>query len=372
MSELFIYPSKINDYSIPAKFNVTSTLPIGKGAIPDVTSATIEKGENLSFELKFTFYATNKANASQYVKVGAIVGAPVNIGHDSSVNNNSNYDFFKIYKIEKSIDNKCTVYAEHYSYILNNIFFKPMGSLSISDTATLMNYLCGSNFVYSKGLDRDNFTVVREGRAEVKLDITKVQEQVPVSARNVLNSLKDSSGNSLSGKFQLYAFRDAIWYKKPEVKDRVYYGTNLLSATVTDDSTDTVNAILPYWQDSDDNTICVYGDVCYYRNSQYLPYSQAKVMSFKDNYKTKPTADQLNASAYTYLQNHTAELGNQGCILEKLEANYVPNDKVEVGDLIEVYLPDKDKMTAVITGYTYDCLKNVFTKVKLENSTAIY
>lgn len=372
MAELFIYSSEIGNYSIPADNAVLETLPLGNGVIPNVTSATVEKGENLSYELRFTFYGSYNDSVSKYIKVGAFVGAPVTVG--DTQRKNRNYDFFKIYKIEQDIDGKRNVYAEHYSYALNNVFFKPMGNRSLRGIQDFVKYLNEtSNFIYSYGINPGFVRCI--GSCSENWAISTVQEETPVSVRNVINNLTKYDGSTLRGTIQMYPYRDVVYVKDPEVVDKIYYGSNLLTSTTTQDATETINAILPYWQDSSDSTVCVYGNVVSFdRKSQYLPYSQAKVMSFKDNYKTQPTQAQLEASAKTYLTNHQGELGNGGNILEKIEATYLPNTKIEIGDLIEVYTASSSYSTfkAVVTGYTYDCLNDRFTKVKLEGTTSIF
>lgn len=370
MATIFAYRGIDSNFKIPESSD-PKYFPKPDFTLSNVTFAKVTQGENQSYELQVTFY--EESGTSGQLKIGTILSAPT---AKSYILTMDAYDFFEVYRIVRDAEGKVTAYAEHISYKLSNLFFKPMGNVNISTIGELAGYLGNTEkFIYGKGLNSTTFKFYHfEDVSKLNLK-NKLCVQKPLSVRSILSKNENTDSDQLwdENEVKVVFKRNKIYFKKPVCSKKIVYGASLNKFEENDDATSTECGVLPYWQDSEDSSICVYGDPQYLDTTDSLTVLPAKILSFKDSYKEKPTKEQLEKSAQTWLKNHQSELGNGGYIPSKVNASFFMDDTttfntIEIGNFIEAHIP-KRKLMLKIKSFVFDCLTEEYRDIKLENET---
>lgn len=231
MSAIRLFPA---DEAV--KTNAFRTL--GLGSLSDATSCVVTEERNGEYELEME-YPVDGIHANELETDRLIVCNASEAGKDQ---------IFRIYKIEKDIDGKLTVNAEHISYLLNRAMCLPF---TMEDTtgAGVMGTI--QSHIIWKPTDKNFPTFPFTFWSDYDSKQGTVTVEKPTSVRLVLGGQEGSLLDATSGEYEFDNFTVKYW--KDRGKDNgvtLRYGKNITDLTNTDDISKAYTGILPYWSGS--------------------------------------------------------------------------------------------------------------------------
>ena len=329
------------------------------GSLPDAISCSVTEELNGEFSLEMT-YQMGGRNAD-LLQVGRIISAmPNQYGTTQG---------FRIETIEKSLDGRMDISANHVSMDLSNIVLFSFGG-NISLALTL-------GYLSSKAHPTNSFTF------DTTLDSTQTGNCmfVPLkSAREVMLSQDNSVAKVFGGEWKFDNWRATLTHRGTTRNVQIAYGKNLTAFKETD-TLGGYDAIYPFaqyqgetnfnWWEITNTSVCATAPLVYVNNtgSTYgFPRVRLVDLSeyFTDFSTNPPTDSTLYAAARNYIQLHsghsTASYSTEFVDLAKLLGN---TERVELGDTLHIVVPMfgiTDMVTRVVS-ITYDCLLDRNTSV---------
>ena len=218
-----------------AKSNAFQTL--GVGALGDAISCIVTEERNGEYELEMVYPADGK-RFKDLANDMLIMAKASDRGTEQ---------LFRIYKIEKPIDGKVTVYAQHISYLLNKATCLPF--TTESSTASVAFDKIKSNLIWKS--DAQYFSNFPFTFWTDNSDNGSVTIETPMSVKSVLGGNDGSILDVIGGEYEFDNFTVKLW-KNRGSDSNVYlrYGKNITDLTATDDISDVYNGIVPYWKGS--------------------------------------------------------------------------------------------------------------------------
>lgn len=243
------------------KSNAFQTL--GIGVLGDAISCTVTEERNGTYELEMEYPVDGK-RFKDLANDKLIVAKPSEIGNEQ---------IFRIYKIEKPIDGKVTVNAEHISYLLNKAVCLPFEAASADGAFQLIK----SNLLWQT--DNPNFPTFpftfwsdNTGSGTISID-------QPTAVRSVLGGQENSILDAITGEYEFDNFQ-VKFFKERGSDKHIYlrYGKNITDLTDTDDISNVYTGIVPYWKgsltrktvDADGNDTTESYDVIVYTDNKVL------------------------------------------------------------------------------------------------------
>ena len=314
------------------KENAFQTL--GIGALGDAISCTVTEERNGEFELEME-YPVDGRRFKDLANDMLIV---------AKASDRGNEQIFRIYKIEKPIDGKVTISAEHISYLLNKAICLPFTteSATVEEAFTKLK----ENTLWQA--DNTNFPTFPFTYWTDNSDTGSVVVEDPKGVRTVLGGEDGSILDAIGGEYEFDNFTVKLW-KNRGSDSNVYlrYGKNITDLTATNDISGAYTGIVPYWKgnltkattDSDGNATT--------ESVETIVYLDDKVMWSEDGTKAYayPMAETVDFSSNIEVEDDTSDKDNPVYAteddvrtqLKTLAEDYLKNNKIyEPSDNIEV------------------------------------
>ena len=351
----------------------------GLGRLTDCISCTVTEQRNGEFKCEFEYPIFGK----HYSEISE--GCIIFVTHDNS----GIPQPFDVYSRSVPIDGVVTFQAAHISYRLSNVVLKPFTATSCASTLAAipdaaMNE-CEFQFTTDKNVNSDfNLTY-------------------PVQAKAILcgmeGSILDVYG---TGEYKFDNFLVTLYLHRGVDTDvQIRYGKNLVDMTDEADSSNTYNAVVPYWISPDDGTVLTlpeYAVVATYApgytdfwtddNGAFMTDENGEQFEFDyvvlkpvtldltQTYETKPTLAQMRTKARQSADDHvnlSRSISVNFVQLWQSEeyADYAPLQQLNLCDTAEViYNGETVRLKVVET--EYDVLRDRYTKIELGNPPQSY
>ncbi len=264
--------------------NEQNFLHNGLGRLADAISCKVTEERNGTFELEMTYPITGIHYAE--IQENRIIFAKTEDG--------GNNQAFIIYKVSKPLNGIVTINAQHISYLLNGFIVMPFNAVSCADAMSKIaaNTVLNTPFEY--------YTDVASTVA-FKLD-------APRSIRGLLGGEQGSILDTYGGydykfdNFNVYLYQN----RGTDNGVSIRYGKNLTGLKNEVDATSVYTGIVPYWADSEGNTVYLTERVVLSDHASDYPYKILKTVDFSSEFETQPTEAQLRAKAQSYITNSSA------------------------------------------------------------------
>lgn len=318
----------------------------GVGRLSDCISCTVTEERNGIYECEFTYPITGEHYSE--IKEGMVIG----VTHDES----GDIQPFDIYAHQAPIDGVVTFNAHHVSYRLSNVVVMPF----TASTPTAAFSGIESNTA------NDNpfiFWTDKTGSGEFKVE-------KPDYVRAVLGGQQGSVLDVFGGgdyewdrfTVKLYAHRGS------NTQVQIRYGKNLSDITEKTDTSDTYNAIVPFWASNDGalvtlpEKVIVYSGATLYEtnltthnqviirdhlgNPITVTYQQINAIPFdmSSDFQEQPTENELRTAAISKFNASQAWLPQQNIDVDFVQLwqteeykNYAPLQRVKLCDTVSVF-----------------------------------
>lgn len=318
----------------------------GYGRLSDCISCTVTEERNGIYECEFTYPITGEHYSE--IKEGMVIG----VTHDES----GDIQPFDIYAHQAPIDGVVTFNAHHVSYRLSNVVVMPF----TASTPTAAFSGIESNTA------NDNpfiFWTDKTGSGEFKVE-------KPDYVRAVLGGQQGSVLDAFGGgdyewdrfTVKLYAHRGS------NTQVQIRYGKNLSDITEKTDTSDTYNAIVPFWLSSDGTLVTlpekviVYSGATLYEtyltthnsliirdhlgNPITVTYQQinAVPLDMSSDFQEQPTENELRTAAISKFNASQAWLPQQNIDVDFVQLwqteeykNFAPLQRVKLCDTVSVF-----------------------------------
>lgn len=271
---------------IPVLFpsSATTFTSNGLGRLSDAITCTVEEERNGKYELEMD-YPVDGIHFDQIAYSRIILAKPSD-GEDPQP--------FEIYEINKPINGKCTIRAEHISYRLLRIPVMPFGRQTLVTQA-----LQG---IKTNAAETCPFTFWTDKSSTGTFEVKQ-----PKSIRACLGG---ESGSILQafggGEYKWYGF-DVKLYQHRGADNGVVirYGKNLTDLQQEENIAETITGVCPFWFGDDDNEqetlVTLPENVLHSSNAGNYPYYRTAVLDCSSAFQTQPTVSQLRAYAQNYM-----------------------------------------------------------------------
>lgn len=259
----------------------------GLGRLTDAISCKVEEERNGMYELTMVYPMTG-IHFSDLVEDRLILAKP----NDTSAN-----QIFRIYSIEKPIDGRVTVLAEHISYLLNVTTVKPFTATSCADAMVKIpqNFATTNYFTFTT-----DKAVTRTFRLEE-----------PKPCRNILGgesgSLLDVYGK---GEYEFDNFTVHLWQNRGSDNGvTLRYGKNIIDLNSTTDDQNSYTGVVPFWkgqeEDSDEEVLVMVDAVVVWSEHQWdFAYPRVIPVDFSDKFDSPPSQSDLTSAAQSYMSSN--------------------------------------------------------------------
>ena len=236
--------------------NETEFTTLGIGPLGDAIKCVVTEELNGEYELEMT-YPVSGIHYSELIEDRLIYAVPFEGGRKQ---------IFKIYEIEKPLDGKVTVRAEHIHYLLNKMVVKPFTATSAAECMTKIE----ANII-----DSNPFTFRTDKTLSATLKMT-----VPVECGKLLGGMDGSVLDIYGpGDYEFDNF-DVIFHahRGTDSGITVRYGKNMTELEASVDTTNVYTGIIPYYKDSEDNVTYADGYAVWSDHKSDYAYPLAKVV----------------------------------------------------------------------------------------------
>lgn len=318
----------------------------GVGRLSDCISCTVTEERNGIYECEFTYPITGEHYSE--IKEGMVIG----VTHDES----GDIQPFDIYAHQAPIDGVVTFNAHHVSYRLSNVVVMPF----TASTPTAAFSGIESNTANDNPF---TFWTDKTGSGEFKVE-------KPDYVRAVLGGQQGSVLDAFGGgdyewdrfTVKLYAHRGS------NTQVQIRYGKNLSDITEKTDTSDTYNAIVPFWASNDGalvtlpEKVIVYSGATLYEtnltthnqviirdhlgNPITVTYQQinAVPLDMSSDFQEQPTENELRTAAISKFNASQAWLPQQNIDVDFVQLwqteeykNYAPLQRVKLCDTVSVF-----------------------------------
>lgn len=301
---------------------------LGIGTLGDAISCIITEERNGTYELEMEYPVEGKRFSD--LKNDRLILA--------KASERGNEQIFRIYKIEKPIDGKVTVSAEHISYLLNKVICLPFEATSANSAFQQIksNLLWQSNNVNFKTFPFDFWT---DSGADGQIKIEK-----PTAVRSILGGEDGSVLDAIGGDYEFDNFTVKLHTDRGS-DSNIYlrYGKNITDLEDTDDISGVYTGIVPYWSgslqrkttDEDGQEVTESYETTIYINDKVLwsdytssyAYPMATVVDFSSDIEINDDAEN---EVYTTEEDIRKELQTQAETYLKNNKGWTPSNNIEV------------------------------------------
>lgn len=324
----------------------------GLGRLSDAITCYVDEERNGQYEL-FMEYPVDGLHFSDIAHSTYIKAVPAD-GKDPQP--------FRVYKISKPIDGKCTIKAEHISYRLSDI---PTESFESTSVAAALEGL------RTHAVETCPFTFWTD-----KSTTGNFKVETPASIRSLLGGMEGSILDVFGGgeyEFDNYTVR--LWQNRGTNNGVILrYGKNITDLTQEEAIDNTYTGVMPFWRSSDGNTTVTLPEkVIYSNNAGNFPYHKTKVVDFSESWQTQPTEAQLRTRTQRYIQNNSIGIPKVSIKVKFLplwqseEYKDIANlERVNLCDTITVKFPALGvSATAKVVKTRYDVLAERYIEIEV-------
>ena len=280
----------------------------------------------------------------------------------AKVNDHGSNQAFRIYSVEKAINNLVTVHAQHLSYDLARLPVKAYEAITCSAAVAGLK----TNAV---GDMANPYTFYTNVTASAQNQKGKFKIEEPVALRSALLDGEDSIKGTFGGDLifdnysvQLLAVGGA---------DRgmlVEYGIDMMDMDLEETIAEMITAVYPYWTGREEGSTedkIVYGNVQYAAGTfQRQHITTLNVAEYFPNNTTAPSVSEINAKAVEWM--NAEEIGQPKFNL-KLSYAQIGKD-VRLYDAVTVHFQKIGiDVKAKVVSYRYDTLKERCTEIEVGN-----
>ena len=367
---------------IPILYDSTATTftSNGLGRLTDCISCLVTEERNGGFEVEFEY----PIDGIHYKDI--VEGRIITVDHDEV----GDAQPFEIYAHTAPLNGVVTFNAHHISYRLSNVILKPMTASSASATFTKFE---------SEVLTDQPFTFWT--------DVTKVgtfKLPYPASVRSMMGGTEGSVLDVYGGEYEYDNYTVKLHAQRGADNGvEIRYGKNLSELNQEYDTLDLYSAIIPYWIDDQTGDI-VYGKAITGRggiehtgvweddalhqmtdeNSNVFTFkyfqTRTVAMDFSDQFEAKPTAEELEAKAASYLAANKPWVPK-----EDIEVDFValwqteeyaaiaPLERVQLCDTVRIIYTDLGvDAKAKVIKTVWNALTEKYDKIELGEASASF
>lgn len=361
---------------------------LGKGKLSDVISCVVHEELNGDFSMTFQYPITGVHYEEMTIGSSIIVNMPcfdasnyhslVPVSSESGTKRD--IQAFDIYKKSTPIDGVVTFYCQSIAWRLKDcVYYKNTWKGAASCKEILKDSVPVT--VY------DTYRINLNGAGfEVITPFTDAQTPTYTNSvpKSTLAMFLGDSESVLSTMGWDIAFTSRVNTSDPNTPafvSRIYalkygrgddygviirHGYRLTNVEYTDDSTDTFNAVVPYWDDGNGNKTYVTGYVV--QPTTPITPIKAVPMDCTQAFQTQPTGAQLTQYAQDWLDNNTPWVNVKNITLDFINGSEISgvNATINLGDTVRIYWPAADiniKLRAI--AYDYDILAERYNSIEL-------
>lgn len=298
----------------------------GIGVLNDATSAIVTEERNGIYELTMAYPITGRL--FEALSNSCIIKCPVN--------NNSDYQLFRIYAITKPMNGIVIIHAEHISYQLSYTALAPF----IATSAAEAMYKIGANI-----MTECPFTFWTD-----KETVGTYNQVTPDNVRIRLGGTAGSILDVYGGEYEFDNYTVKLHNNRGQNRNvTLRYGKNITDIEQEEKIEAVYTSIVGYWRSEDD--VLKTGVI----NSEYVnnyPYNRTKVVDFSSSFNEKPTLEELTAKATAYMNANNFGIPNISIKVSFVALwqteeykNIAPLERVYLCDTVSVYF-EKLNITA--------------------------
>lgn len=318
----------------------------GIGRLSDCISCKVTEERNGIYECEFTYPITGEHYSE--IKEGMVIG----VTHDET----GDIQPFDIYRHEAPIDGVVTFNAHHISYRLSNVVVMPFSATSPADA------LSG---IESHSANTNPFLFWTDKGGTGTFEVTK-----PDYCRAILGGQQGSVLDAFGGgEYEWDRFTVKLYANRGNnTQVQIRYGKNLADITEKTDTSDTYNAIVPFWQSTEGTLVTLPEEVIVYSGATLyetnltnqnliiirdhnnepitLAYSQINAIPFdmSSDFQDEPTVNELRNAAISKFNASQAWLPQQNIDVDFVQLwqteeykNYAPLQRVSLCDTVSVF-----------------------------------
>jgi len=332
--------------------NENSFTSEGLGRLSDALSCVVAEERNGKYDLSMT-YPLDGQHWSDIAHSRIIYAKPADGKRPQP---------FRIYRIGKPLNGRCSVYAQHISYHLSFIPVMPF---------TASGFSASLNGLVTNAAETCPFTVWTDKTTSGDFTVA-----VPTSFRSLLGgangSLLDVFGTA-EYEFDKYAVKAHV----NRGTDRgvvLRYGKNITDLEQEENIQNTITGICPYWLNRNAGTCKTLPEkVLWSSNAGNFPFKRTVPVDFSSEFETEPTEAQLRAAGNAYITNN-----NIGVPEVSIRLSFVPlwqsEEYKDLANIERVNLCDPvtvvyEKLgvstTAKVVATEYDVLKERYVSIDI-------
>lgn len=277
---------------IPILFDIDETdfTSNGLGRLECMT-CTVTEERNGIYELDASI-PVDGSHASDLV-MDSIIGV---IPHDGGT-----IQAFRVYKIEKPINGRFTVYARHISYQLLDIPTMPFSVLPDPTACATTLATLKTNAVETCPFDFET-------------DVTTYgtyNQTVPAAIRSRLLGSEGSVLDQFGGEYEWDNWTVKLHHQRGRLAITtgitLRYGKNITDLNQEEEISNVVTGVVPYWKDNEGNLVVLPEKAVYSQYASAYPFHRTVPLDLSDKWEEAPTENTLRTAAQAFVNN--SELG---------------------------------------------------------------
>ena len=375
---------------IPVLYDGGSIDPrrLGKGKLTDVISCVVHEELNGEFSLTMQYPITGAHFDEITIGSSILVIMPCfnstnyhsQIPVSSEKGTKRDIQVFDVHKISTPIDGVVTFYCQSIVWRLKDcVYYKNtwLGAASckeiLKDSVPATVYdtyrisLNGAGFEVITPFTDAQTPTYTNSNPKSTLSMFLGEEESVVSTMGwdiaFTSRVNTSDPNTPAFVSQIYALK---YGRGDDYGVTIHHGYRLTDVEYTDDSTDTFNAVVPYWDNGSGTKTYVTGYVV----QPTTPITPVKAVPFDctQAFSTQPTGAQLAQYAQDWLDANTPWVNVKSITLDFINGSEVGgvNSTINLGDYVRVYWAAADiniKLRAI--AYDYDVLAERYNAIEL-------
>lgn len=333
--------------------NETEFTSNGLGRLRDITSCVVTEERNGIYECDFEM-PIDGAHFSD-VRIGRIIA----VEHDET----NDVQPFDIVSYSRPINGLVSFHATHISYRQSKMTASGSNINSLTDAFSMLRNAEPENpFNYWTDKDSNGYMSAADG--------------VPRSVRQFLGGVEGSILDSYGGEYEWDKWTVRLWTNRGTDRTlTIRYGVNMLKYDDDTDSSESYNAVVPFWKGTDEKgtDIIVKGSMI----SSGMPTQSGRVecvpLDVTDKFESKPTVAQVEAQAREYLSTNRTYLPTTSIKVDFIRltdspeyAKFAKLQECKLCDTVRVIFPTyKQESRFKIVKTEYDVLQERFTSLEL-------
>ena len=320
---------------IPILFNSNETAftSNGLGRLAEAVRCEVTEERNGQFELELQYPVSGEH--FDEMQPGCYILAT----HD----NNGDPQAFQIYQIDEPLNGIATIHAWHISYLLNGIIVRPFTASSCAQAIAS---------IPTQSINQNAFTFWTDKAVTGNFALTE-----PKNARSVLagseGSILDVYGK---GEFEFDMFTVKLYLNRGADRGvQIRYGKNLASLDRQLDASGVYVSAVPYWTDTDGNTVYYDGIVT---RTGSTP-GRAVPMDLSEDFEEQPTPAQLQARCQAKLDSSDAYEVKDNIKIDFVQL-WQTEEYKDIANLERVFLCDTVHIIYKGITATAKCIKVVY------------